>query len=303
MIRFLHCSDVHITQNYFAAPLLKLGWRRWIALFELQFGGRAAAFARAKETLGRIVDDAKAHGVDHVILSGDLTAYAMEAEFQGAREVLGELAEDPRRITVIPGNHDVYTPGAVRTRRFQRYFGQLIVSDLPEHQSPTGFPFVRLLGEEAAVVGLHSSRVPEVPGLSFGRIGPEQLGRLERIVADPRLNGRAILIVVHHAPLSHQGKADKLLHGLWDAQKLFALCHGPRFAVLHGHIHRRYHHPASDTRPHLFGAGSSTQKGREGYWIIEAEGGRIVGGRMHEVGGHDFPLDARGPGKVEAPPR
>lgn len=299
-MRFLHCSDVHITQNYAAAPFFQLGWRRWIALFELSFGGRAAAYAQASATLKQIVDDAKAHRVDHLILSGDLTAYAMEAEFQGAREALGALADDPRRCTLIPGNHDVYTPGAVRTRRFHRYFGQLVGTDLPEHESPTGFPFVRLLGEETAVVGLHSARVPEVPGFSFGRIGRAQLGRLKRLLEDPRLANRAVLIVVHHAPLTSKGKADKVLHGLWDAEALFALCPGPRFAVLHGHIHKRYHHPATDRRPHLFGAGSSTQAGREGYWIIETDGPRIVGGQMHAVGAHDFPVREAGERGPEA---
>jgi 3',5'-cyclic AMP phosphodiesterase CpdA len=289
-MRFLHCSDVHVTQNYFAAPLLKLGWRRWIALFELELGGRAKAYSMAKQTLSRIVADARAHRVDHVILSGDLTAYAMEAEFQGAREALGELADDPRRLTVIPGNHDVYTPGAKSSRRFERYFGHLIVSDLPQYAGPDGFPFVRLVGD-TAVVGLASARVPEVPGFSFGVIGESQRSRLAQLLEDPELKDRAVLVVVHHAPLGEHGRADKILHGLWDAKKLFELCHGPKFAVLHGHIHKRYHHPASDTQPHLFGAGSSTQAGHEGYWIIETEAGRIAGAQMHPVGDPSFPAE------------
>ena len=53
------------------------------------------------------------------------------------------------------------------------------------------------------------------------------------------------------------------------------LVRGERFAVLHGHIHRRYHHPATADRPHVFGAGSSTMAGREGYWLIDTAGGRI----------------------------
>jgi 3',5'-cyclic AMP phosphodiesterase CpdA len=289
-MRFLHCSDVHVTQNYFAAPLLKLGWRRWIALFELELGGRAKAYALAQQTLSRIIADAKAHSVDHVILSGDLTAYAMEAEFKGAREALGELGADPRKITVIPGNHDVYTPGAKRTRRFERYFGHLLVSDLPQYAGPDGFPFVRLL-DDTAVVGLASARVPEMPGFSFGLIGETQRERLAQLLKDPKLEGKAVLVVVHHAPLGEHGKKDKILHGLWDAKKLFALVSGPRFAVLHGHIHRRYHHPASATRPHLFGAGSSTQAGREGYWIIETKDGHLAGGQMHPVGDPSFPAE------------
>jgi 3',5'-cyclic AMP phosphodiesterase CpdA len=282
-MRFLHCSDVHITDNYFEIPFFKLGWRRWIAMMELTFGGRAKAYAHARSSLSQIVADARTHEVDHFILSGDLTAYALEGEFEGARAALGPLADDKERCTVIPGNHDVYTPGSFQTRRFERYFGHLLESDLPEHRREGPFPFVRLLGREAAVVGLKSARVPGFPGLSFGVIGKKQLDGLRAIVADPRLDGRAILVVVHHAPMRANGTPDRFFHGLMDADELFALLPGDRFAVLHGHIHQRYHHHATDTRPHVFGAGSSTEKDHEGYWVIETRGGKVVGGEPHSL--------------------
>jgi 3',5'-cyclic AMP phosphodiesterase CpdA len=284
-MRFLHCSDVHITADYFSLPLRKLGWRRWLALAELSVGGRSKAYARAPETLATIARDADQLGADHFILSGDITAYALEPEFQVVRESLGTLAEDPRRCTIIPGNHDVFTPGSHRVGRFARHFGHLLESDLPEHRREGPFPFVRLVGEEAAVVGLLSARVPFVPGLAHGFIGPAQLDGLTALVKDPRLAGRALLVVVHHAPLTHQGRADRYFHGLRDAQALFQLLPGPRYAVLHGHIHQRYHHPATAERPHVFGAGSSTQAGREGYWLIEVKAGQVVGGQKHVPGG------------------
>ena len=142
---------------------------------------------------------------------------------------------------------------------------------------------MRLLGEgedAAAVIGLCSARLPPVPGLSFGRVGAAQLEGLRALVADPRLAGRAVLVVVHHAPLTHAGLADRAHHGLADAEALLSLLPGPRFAVLHGHIHRRYHHPATAARPHLFGAGSSTQAGLEGYWLIHTRGGQVLGGEQ-----------------------
>src|SRR5208282_199787 len=98
---------------------------------------------------------------------------------------------------------------------------------------------------------------------------------LERLVADSRLQGRAVLVAVHHAPYKANGRPDKLSHGLVDAEKLLRLLPGPRFAVLHGHIHHRYQHPATATRPHIFGAGSSTEAGDEGYWLLETAGGQI----------------------------
>jgi 3',5'-cyclic AMP phosphodiesterase CpdA len=275
-MRFLHCSDVHITDSYGRRALLRLGWRRWVAMAELQLGGRARRFAHAEETLRQIAKDATSHGADHLIVSGDLTAYAMPDEFVRARAALAPWVEDRTLSSIIPGNHDRYTPGSLRSRRFERSFGQLLPSDIPELAVEDGFPFVRLLGERDAVVGLCSARVPRLPGMSFGVIGEAQLSALKQLLADGRLAGRAVLVVVHHAPFRANGRPDKLSHGLRDAEALLALLPGPRFAVLHGHIHHRFHHPATASRPHIFGAGSSTEAGDEGYWLIETAAGAIA---------------------------
>jgi 3',5'-cyclic AMP phosphodiesterase CpdA len=278
-MRFLHCSDVHITDDYFHRNLLRLGWRRWVAMAELQLGGRARRFARAEETLRQIAKDGQSLAVDHLVLSGDLTAYSMPDEFARARAALAPWAEDRTRASIIPGNHDRYTPGALRSRRFEHSFGQLLPSDLPELAVEDGFPFVRLLGEHDAVVGLCSARVPRFPGMSFGVIGRPQLEALGALLAHPRLSGRAVLVAVHHAPFKANGKPDKRSHGLVDASELLALLPGPRFAVLHGHIHHRFHHAATPSRPHIFGAGSSTEAGDEGYWVIETADGQISSAR------------------------
>ncbi|NMO21353.1 metallophosphoesterase [Pyxidicoccus fallax] len=280
-MRILHCSDVHITEDYLALPLHRLGWRRWLALVELSLGGRAKRYARAPQVLSTIVREAEAHHVDHLILSGDLTAYALEGEFAGARKALGPLAEDPRRCTVVPGNHDVFTPGSIRSDRFGAHFGQLLHSDLPEYRREGVWPVVRLVGDEVAVVGLHSTRVAPLPAFPYGVIGEAQLDGLAALLKDPRLDGRAVLVTVHHAPRNRKGVADRWNHGLRDADALLRLLPGPRFAVLHGHIHERYHHPATADRPHLFGAGSSTEAGHEGYWLIEVARGQVVGGQQH----------------------
>lgn len=287
-MRFLHCSDVHITENYWKLPFFKLGWRRWIAMYKLRYGGRERDYLDARGTLRQIAEDLRHHAADHLILSGDLTAYALELEFKGAREALGDAVSDPRKATVIPGNHDTYTPGAVKHRRFEKYFGHLLQSDLPEYCREGAYPFVRLFDEEkVAVIGLLSARVPFVPGASWGSIRKAQLEGLKAILADERMKDRAVLCVTHHAPLNKTGGADHLHHRLIDARALFEVIRGPRFALLHGHIHHRYHHPASSTRPHIFGAGSSTQRGRQGYWVIDVENGKIMGGQMFTPGHHE----------------
>jgi len=254
-----------------------------MAWYELQVQGRAKAFARAAESTEAIVQAARQHAVDHLVLSGDLTASALASEFSGAAAALGGLASDPRRCTLIPGNHDCHHPAALRERRFEAAFGALLQSDLPAHARLGPWPLVRLVGSGLAVVALHSSLLPCIPGVSYGRLGPKQLEGLRTALADRALDGRAVLVVVHHAPLRADGRPDKLSHRLLDYEALLALLPGPRFAVLHGHIHRRYHHPATASRPHLFGAGSSTQAGQEGYWLIDVDGGTVVGGTSHTL--------------------
>src|SRR5260370_24509959 len=144
--------------------------------------GRAAAFAQADASLSQIARRAEADQIDHLIVSADLTAYSLEGEFARARSALGEVADDRKRCTVIPGNHDRYTPGSLATRRFEKYFGHLLESGLPEYCREGPFPFVRLVGEGAAVVGLCSARVPAVPGLFTGIIRRlQRVGPLERL--------------------------------------------------------------------------------------------------------------------------
>lgn len=283
-MRFLHCSDIHVVGDYGPSSYLRLGWRRMPALAEVKLFGRARHFAHSPETIRTIVGDFTRHHADHLIVSGDLTGYALEEEFDGALEALGPLTKDPRRCTIIPGNHDTYTPGALRDRRFERRFGHLLESDLPQYTREGPFPFVRLLDDGAAVVGLLSARVPLFPGCSFGVIGKRQLDGLQELINDPQVKDRAVLVVVHHAPLTAEGAPDKPMHRLVDANRLFEIVHGPRFAVLHGHIHRRFHHPANSQRPHVFGAGSSTQAGREGYWLIDVRDGKFVGSEMRTPG-------------------
>ena len=148
-MRFLHCSDLHITQDYAAAPFFKLGWRRWLAMFELTIGGRAASYRDAALKLSRIVADMERRGADHLLISGDLTAYSTDAEFRVARETLADIADDRTRCSIIPGNHDRFTPNSARTQRFEQHFGHLLSSDMPEYQREGAFPFVHLTAERS----------------------------------------------------------------------------------------------------------------------------------------------------------
>src|SRR3954454_20962718 len=123
--------------------------------------------------------------VDHVVITGDLTNLALEQEFVAVRELLElELGLRPDQISAVPGNHDLYTRGAMRDQRFSKCFHDYIASDLPELSAdiPLGrFPFVKLRGP-CAIMGA-SSAAPRPPLMASGEVGKPQLAALARILA------------------------------------------------------------------------------------------------------------------------
>lgn len=279
-MRFIHCSDVHIIQRYRNTRWLQLGWHRWMAMWEVTARGRGQAYRDAGRTLERIVADFDRHSADHLLVSGDFTGYAMEDEFAAARAALGHAGRSRERCSVIPGNHDYFTPESIACNRFEKHFGDLLESDLPEYRAIGPYPFVHFKGDDVAVVGLHSAQKAHFPGFAWGWLGQPQLDALAALVDDQRMKHRAVLVMVHHAPSRADGRPDVRHHGLRDADALNSILRGDRFALLHGHLHDRFHVPATANRPQTFCAGSSTLRGNEGYWVIDVADGRISGA-MH----------------------
>jgi 3',5'-cyclic AMP phosphodiesterase CpdA len=184
MLRIVHLSDIHVWR--YAYHPAKLVSKRFLGMLELM-RGRARRFRL--ERLDGVVEHALALNPDHVLISGDLTTTALTSEFVEARRALGPLLADPERATVIPGNHDRYTSGSVRSRKFEAYFG--------EFASAPAYPWLRPIGEGTAILGLDPTR----PHISArGYLPPEQLARARALVADPAERpGR--LIVACHYPL------------------------------------------------------------------------------------------------------
>ena len=115
--------------------------------------------------------------VDHILVTGDLTNLALESEFARARGLLEPIALY-ERLSIVPGNHDIYTRGSERDQRFERYFGDLMWSaeTTPSEQTYPWYKDVQGVG----VVGLCSAR-PRLPFIATGEIGKEQLKRLEKL--------------------------------------------------------------------------------------------------------------------------
>lgn len=271
MIRVLHFSDVHVDVPLSAMPLRDLLVPKRIlgaANLELR---RRRHFKDARAKLAELARFSDREGVDLAICTGDFTALGTEPELIAAREAIDAVARRPLGFVTVPGNHDLYVHDSVREQRFERVFGKLLESDLPELAVDGPFPIVRFFGDDLVVVAVNSARPNPQLWRSSGRIPDAQLEALARVLDDPRVASRLLLLITHYAPRRADGTPDKRLHGLDNADALLELlAKVQRGALLHGHIHRCYH-VLGPSGQHLFGAGSTTQEHREGIWLYELD--------------------------------
>lgn len=274
--RVVHLSDLHLQADTSGLSVADIGLHRAIPRIELEQLGRGRRFDGAGPRLARVAEELDALAPDAVLVSGDLTALALECEFHAAHDVLAAFAGPRRPVFAVPGNHDRYAPEGPRSRLFEDHLAHLLASDLPAYADRQGYPFVRFAGPELAVVGLDSTRVPSYAGYLFGRLGDDQLARLDALLGDPALAGRTVVAMVHHAPLDASGRRNPIRGGLLDGARMLELLAGRCAALLCGHVHERYRVAAGESRPELFCAGSATEHGGEGYWVIELEDGRVA---------------------------
>jgi 3',5'-cyclic AMP phosphodiesterase CpdA len=291
MIRVLHLSDVHVDVPVAQLPRRELLNKRLLGAANLVLR-RGPHFAEARDKLATLARFAEREAVDLVVCTGDYTALGTAPELEAARAAIEPLTRRPRGFVTVPGNHDLYMPDTVADGRFYRFFGDLLGSDWPEYAVDGGFPAVRSYDAELAVVTVNSARPNPQPWRSSGRIPDAQLRALEAVLRDPRLAGRTVIVATHYAPRLRDGSRDRANHGLENADELLAICERfPRVALLHGHIHWRYHlHLRAGL--HLFGAGSATHAGREGIWLLEVERDRVRAVPGSFAAG-DYQLDAR----------
>jgi 3',5'-cyclic AMP phosphodiesterase CpdA len=194
-VRLVHLSDIHVWR--YAFNPLRLLSKRVVGMVGL-LGGRARRFRL--ERLNDVVTRVRALAPDHVLITGDLTTTALRSEFRAARFALSSLLSDPTRATVVPGNHDRYTRGAVRSRTFEAFFG--------EFAGAPSYPWLRALDDQTAILGLDPTR----SHLSArGYLPPDQLAKAEALIADPANRPRRLILASHYpvlAPPFYQAELD-----------------------------------------------------------------------------------------------
>lgn len=273
-MRIAHITDLHVLslEGAKAGDFLN---KRWI-------GGLNLAINRGrKHSVGLLeaaIDDIRAQGFEHVVVTGDLTNLSLPSEFALARQMI-ERAGGPERVTVIPGNHDAYTEEAARERRFEKTFEPWL-PDVP------GWPFVRELGDIALVAV--STAVPSPWGFATGRVGEEQRAKLEAVLAVAGQKKQFRLVAIHHPPVKARGSA---LRQLTDRERVAGslIKYGCEL-VVHGHDHRNLRNQLAGTKGPIpvYGAPSTTYTDerpdrRARYNVYTIAGGLLTGVESREI--------------------
>jgi 3',5'-cyclic AMP phosphodiesterase CpdA len=242
VVRIAHISDLHLSAEH-----------------------RRSHIRRTRRLLEHLVSSR----FDHVVVTGDIAADGDPRDFLIARNLFSSFGLlDSSRLTVIPGNHDVY--GGVHRaedlmtfpnrckqanvegklelfhRSFRETFERCL---LPEGDGP--YPFAKVIGG-VALVGVNTvmpwSRVKNPFG-SNGRVGDGQMGRLHELLASPLLCDKRKLVLIHHHFHKLPAAPGGSMHGVWSAVerrtmklrgkkellKLFSRT-GVEM-VMHGHVH------------------------------------------------------------------
>lgn len=183
-----------------------------------------------------LVNDLRHQDVDHIAVSGDLINIGLPQEYETALLWL-HLLGPPACVSVVPGNHDIYTRLRRHTGvgRWARYMeSDEWGSALAPGPGPR-FPYVRKIAQGIALVGLNSA-VPTPPGIASGEVGAAQIEECHRILKELGQAQVFRLVMIHHPPLVEQVRPGR---DLKDAAELEAvLLDAGAELVIHGHNHR-----------------------------------------------------------------
>jgi 3',5'-cyclic AMP phosphodiesterase CpdA len=266
-----HISDLHVLDLH-GVPLRRFANKRLTGLVNLWTARR---HSHPLEIFDALVETLRTGPFEHVVVTGDLTNLSLETEFARARAGIERIG-GPERVTLVPGNHDIYTPDAKRNALFERAFAPWI--------GPT-FPFCKRVGE-VALIGMNSA-FPTAPVLSYGAIGKRQRQAMVELARSERCRDAFKVVLLHHNLHARTQRIKDLSSRLMDRRAfLAALAEADADLVLHGHTHKanRFVSERGGHSIPIFGCGSSTWSDRHNparFNVYAIEHGALTSAHRH----------------------
>ncbi|WP_350335094.1 metallophosphoesterase family protein [Coralliovum pocilloporae] len=226
MFRLAHISDPHLgplpdPSGIELASKRVLGYINW---------RKNRARTLTNTFLDGLLDDMRQHSPNHIAVTGDLVNLALKAEFKPARQWLTTLGK-PADVSVVPGNHDAYVPGALAEA--ERCWHDYMCGDgHPNGLRPT-YPYVRIRGN-VALIGVSSARATG-PFMATGYIDSIQARHLTELLAHLKDERLFRVVMIHHPPIRGATHWHKRL--IAASRFRTAIKKSGAELVLHGHTH------------------------------------------------------------------
>lgn len=226
-LTLIHFGDLHLWSLGLDGDLFP---KRLLGLANLALRrGRRFPRSLAMDLLARIAGET----ADYVLFSGDLTTTSLRREFEDGRALFRPLVDRwGERFIAIPGNHDRYTPRAVRQGLWERLF-------TPTARSSAD-PFALDLDSHWTLVGADVS----TPRLltARGRATSASIEAIGGLLAREQARGRHRILMTHYPLIYPEGMSETWDHRLDQRDRLLAVVKKTGVRLhLHGHMHRRWH--------------------------------------------------------------
>jgi 3',5'-cyclic AMP phosphodiesterase CpdA len=286
-VRVLHFTDLHLFRP---PPLRGLLSKRLLGTANLYLARRVDHFS--DQSIASLVQAILALDPDVCLCTGDLTGMASQSEFDDIRAMLEPVLQR-FPTAMIPGNHDVYTKGAERARRFERSFG--------EWAGGGRYPALHRF-DGLRVIGLHAAR-PH-PILASGHLPAPQLEALSTLLDEPCEDFTVLMI---HYPLRGRdgrpyGNASRHLDNAVELEALLRARPGVDL-IVHGHEHHGFQAQLETPRgpipiydPGAGGRSFSPPRNETAHFnVYEIEGRRLTGVERWALDGERFAPEPGGP--------
>lgn len=215
--KFAVMSDVH----YYDVSLGTTG-----EAFNKALNSDRKLLKESSELLNLAVDNIINSGVKFVLVSGDLTKDGEMVNHIKVAEAFAKLKQKGISVCVIPGNHDVNNPGAVKyeggntnsvpnvnEEQFADIYRNCGYGDAI-YRDENSLSYVSEPVKNLWVVAVDSTRSrenkPGVEEIVGGKLSQKQEQWLEDVLKKARQNGKAVIYMEHHGVVEHWNGQSKL---------------------------------------------------------------------------------------------
>lgn len=267
MTHIAHLSDLHLLEANHAE-------RRGLTRRRLAYlsAGRPHDAADRRRRALAALRAARESGADHVVVTGDLTEDGIDAQYEVLAEVLAESRLSPSRVTLLPGNHDVYDTRDAFARALSGPLAAFAAT------SRIGVP----LSLRDAVILPVSTAIAQSYHLSAGSLGEPEIAATNAFAESTRRSGQTVILAMHHPPNRRMNPVMQWFDGFRDHVALGALLEAhDHVHVLHGHAHELSDRGVrAGATPRIFGA-DAVVSAASPVRFYQARHGRLT--PLHEV--------------------